>query len=216
MLGPQRAACFFSSVWLWSVSVECGAWPAHWYNWSHFQIELRSNIVLWSFGLDTVVSIWIPSSRCLVSQNEHYFMFWSLFCILASGFEGHHTWWFLSFYMSVINWGHIGAFFARFYDPNTLLLLRLFLSYHSVWGHPSFRLSHDQQDLAFPNQMQINLWGKRLIGKTKSSANILLLVIWINWQFPILKFNKLSVWFCTLMWAVYFWMWTGWYRIHSK
>lgn len=60
-----------------------------------------------------------------------------------------------------ITGGHIGAVFARFYDPNTLLLLRLFLSYHSVWGHPSFRLSHDQQDLAFQNQMQINLWGKK-------------------------------------------------------
>lgn len=45
-----------------------------------------------------------------------------------------------------ITGGYAGAFLPCFYDPNTLLLFRLFLSYHSVWGHPSFRLSHDQQD----------------------------------------------------------------------
>lgn len=67
-----------SLFWLvFEVSVECGAWPACGYNWSH----LKSNIVVWSFGLhiSSLCPSWAPSSRCLVSQNEHYFMFYSLF-----------------------------------------------------------------------------------------------------------------------------------------
>lgn len=137
------------------VCVECGAWPAHGYNRSHFQIELHSNIIVWSSGLhiSSLCPLWIPSSRCLVSQNEHFvflsvfvfknFDFWRLF-------EGRHTCWLLSCCMSVNDRGTYWSLLCFFYDPNTLLLFWLFLSYHSVWGQPSFRLSHDQLDSAKP------------------------------------------------------------------
>ncbi len=178
MLRPQRPACLFILARLWSVS---GMWclTSTRVQLVSFQLELQSNIIALSFGLRISSFLSVLNSFIQVFGESKRTLFYVLITFYILNF------WLLrweavipAFFYPVIHQritgGHIGAVFARFYDPNTLLLLRLFLSYHSVWGHPSFRLSHDQQDLAFQNQIQINLWVKRLIGKTQSSVNILL------------------------------------------
>lgn len=56
-----------------------------------------------------------------------------------------------------------------FYDPNTIvycsLLFCLFM-YQTLWGHPSFRLSHDQLDTPLQSQ-RVLIFRRRLISETK-------------------------------------------------
>lgn len=93
-------------------------------------------------------------------------------------------------------------FWIFFIDLNTLLLFWLFM----LWGHPSFRLSHDK----LVSQLQ-NVKKKSLIKK--------LINIIFPFFFPIF-FNTGIEWFeslnniywnvCTSGWAANVWMWTWW------
>lgn len=126
---------------------------------------LRSNTVVWFFSLIHIVSLcplWISSSSCLVS-----FLFWTIWIFV----------WRLSYMLPFVllplnssgTLRLIGAFCAFFYDPNTIvycsLLFCLFM-YQTLWGHPSFRLSHDQLDSPLQNQRALIFRG-RLISKAK-------------------------------------------------
>lgn len=114
--------------------------------------KLSSSLILLcrSFGFHIFCFVSILNSFIQMFGESKLTLFYLLFVSLKAVVPA-------AFCLNILGFPVLG-----FYDPNTLLLLLLFLSHHSAWGQASFRLSHDQIDLAFQNQMQINFWEKRV------------------------------------------------------